>query len=114
MGENVYVGPGCHLGLVELAADVLVGAGVHIPSGGRAHTAADTAVPIREQPFVRTRIRVGQGSWVGSAAVVMADVGRDSIVGSGAVVTRPVPDGVVAAGVPARVLKARDSNHLSR
>ena len=109
LGERVYIGPGCHLGLVEFGADVLVGAGVHVPSGGRAHTTTDTDVPIREQPFVRTRIRVGRGSWIGSAAVIMADVGHDSIIGSGAVVTRPVPDGVVAAGVPARVLKARDS-----
>ena len=109
LGERVYIGPHCHLGLVDFDADVLVGAGVHVPSGGRAHTATDTNVPIREQPFVRTRIRVGRGCWIGSAAVIMADVGCDSIIGSGAVVTRPVPDGVVAAGVPARVLRARDA-----
>jgi virginiamycin A acetyltransferase len=114
LGERVYVGPGCHLGLVDLGADVLIGAGVHIPSGGRAHATSDTNVPIRDQPFVRTRIRVGHGSWIGSAAVVMADVGHDSIVGSGAVVTKPVPDRVVAAGVPARVLKARDAGHSPR
>jgi acetyltransferase-like isoleucine patch superfamily enzyme len=38
----------------------------------------------------------------------MADVGRDSVIGAGAVVTGPIPDGVVAAGVPARVLRRRD------
>jgi virginiamycin A acetyltransferase len=52
-------------------------------------------------------IRIGAGTWIGSAAVVMADVGHDAVVGAGAVVTRPVPDAVVAAGVPARVLRAR-------
>ena len=114
LGERVYIGPGCHLGLIELGADVLIGAGVHIPSGGRAHETSDSSVPIREQPFVRTRIRVGHGSWIGSAAIIMADVGHDSIVGSGAVVTRPVPDRVVAAGVPARVLKARDAGQSPR
>ena len=40
-----------------------------------------------------------------AAAVVMADVGRDTIVGAGAVVTRPLPDRVIAAGVPARVVR---------
>ena len=40
----------------------------------------------------------------------MADVGRDSVVGAGAVVTRSVPDRVVAAGVPARVVKRRDAS----
>ncbi len=33
LDENVYVGPRCHLGLVHLERDVLVGAGVHITSG---------------------------------------------------------------------------------
>jgi acetyltransferase-like isoleucine patch superfamily enzyme len=37
----------------------------------------------------------------------MADVGRDTIVGAGAVVTRPLPDRVVANGVPARVVGDR-------
>jgi acetyltransferase-like isoleucine patch superfamily enzyme len=38
----------------------------------------------------------------------MADVGRESVVGAGAVVTRPIPDRVMAAGVPARVRRRRD------
>ena len=107
LDENVYVGPRCHLGLVHLGADVLLGAGVHIPSGGRIHGIGDPSRPIREQPGERAMIRIGAGTWIGSAAVVMADVGHDAVVGAGAVVTRPVPDAVVAAGVPARVLKAR-------
>jgi acetyltransferase-like isoleucine patch superfamily enzyme len=107
LDENVYVGPRCHLGLVHLGADVLLGAGVHIPSGGRIHGIGDPSRPIREQPGERVMIRIGAGTWIGSAAVVMADVGHDAVVGAGAVVTRPVPDAVVAAGVPARVLRAR-------
>jgi len=105
--ENVYVGPRCHLGLVHLERDVLIAAGVHIPSGGNIHDISDTSRPVREQRFERQVVRVGAGSWVGSAAVVMADVGRETVVGAGAVVTRPLPDGVVAAGVPARVVRSR-------
>ena len=52
-------------------------------------------------------VRIGAGSWIGSASVVMADVGRQSIVGAGAVVTRPVPEYSFAAGVPARVVYDR-------
>jgi acetyltransferase-like isoleucine patch superfamily enzyme len=34
----------------------------------------------------------------------MADIGRNSVVGAGSVVTRIIPNNVVAAGAPARVL----------
>jgi virginiamycin A acetyltransferase len=54
-------------------------------------------------------VRIGSGTWVGAGAVIMADVGRGSIVGAGAVVTKPVPDRVLAAGVPARVIRSRDA-----
>jgi acetyltransferase-like isoleucine patch superfamily enzyme len=105
--ENVYIGPNCHLGLVHVEPEVLIGAGCHVPSGGRTHAFADPATPLREQPGERRQVRIGAGSWIGSAAVVMADVGRNTIVGAGAVVTRPLPDWSIAAGVPARVVKSR-------
>ncbi len=104
---RVYVGPGCHLGLVHLERDVLVGPGVHIPSGPATHGTGDTSRPIREQAGVRTLVRVGAGSWIGCNAVVMADVGADTVVAAGAVVTTALPPQVIAGGVPARVLKSR-------
>jgi acetyltransferase-like isoleucine patch superfamily enzyme len=106
--ENVYIGPRCHIGLAHLERDVLLASGVHIPSGGQSHGTADLDVPIRDQPTKWKMVRIGAGTWVGSAAVVMADVGRDTVIGAGAVVTKPITDRVVAAGVPARVLKRRD------
>ena len=104
--DHVYVGPRCHLGLVHLEADVLVAAGVHIPSGAHTH-GTDTSAPIRDQPGTRRLVRIGGGSWIGSNAVILADVGRHTIIGAGAVVTQPIPDGVVAAGVPAKVVRQR-------
>jgi acetyltransferase-like isoleucine patch superfamily enzyme len=106
--ENVYVGPRCHVGLAHLERDALLGAGVHVTSGGQTHGFADPGVPIREQPASHKMVRIGAGAWIGSAAVVMADVGRDTVVGAGAVVAKPLPDRVIAAGVPARVVRSRD------
>ena len=105
--ENVYVGPRCFLGLVHLERNVLVAAAVHIPSGPHTH-GTDPSRPIREQKGDRRLIRIGAGSWIGSNAVVLADVGRDTVVAAGAVVTHPMPDGVIAAGVPARIVRQRD------
>ena len=107
LDENVYVGPRCHLGLVHLERDVLVGAGVHIPSGSATHGTEEVSRPIREQDRPKALVTVGAGAWIGSAAVVMADVGHGSVVGAGSVVTQPVPALVIAAGVPARVLRER-------
>jgi acetyltransferase-like isoleucine patch superfamily enzyme len=107
IADRAYVGPRCHLGLVDIEANVLIAAGVHIPSGAQTH-GTDASMPIRDQPGRRVRVRIGAGSWIGSNAVVLADVGRDTVVAAGAVVTRPLPDRVIAAGVPARVLRSRD------
>jgi acetyltransferase-like isoleucine patch superfamily enzyme len=107
IGENVYIGPRCHIGLVDIGRDALLAAGVHATSGARSHGFMDPSRPIREQEGELTRVHIGAGVWVGSAAVVMADVGRDTVVGAGAVVTKPLPEGVIAAGVPARVLRSR-------
>ena len=107
LDERAYIGPGCHLGLVHVERDVLIAAGVQIPSGSMTHRIDDVTRSIRDQPSAERLVRIGAGSWIGAAAVVMADVGRDTVIGAGAVVTQPVPGGVVAAGVPARVIRIR-------
>jgi virginiamycin A acetyltransferase len=107
LDENVYVGPFCALGRVHLERDVLVAGGVHIPSGADTHATALVETAIREQGGTRQLVRVGQGTWIGNGAIVMADVGRDCVIGAGAVVTRAIPDRSVAVGVPARVIHVR-------
>jgi virginiamycin A acetyltransferase len=112
--RRAYIGPRCHLGLVHIEQDVLLAAGVHVPSGGAIHGISDVTRPIREQEGTIALVRIGEGSWVGSAAVVMADIGRHSIVGAGSVVTKPVPEFVIAAGVPAKIIRSRKESESTR
>lgn len=105
--ELAYIGPGCHLGLVHIEKEALVAAGVHITSGARIHGFDDPTKPIREQEGSLQLVTIGERSWIGSAAIVMADVGKNSIIGAGAVVTKPIPDNVIAVGIPAQVIQQR-------
>jgi virginiamycin A acetyltransferase len=109
IGANVYVGPYCSLGSVTIERDVLIATGAHVLSGARMHGTGDISRPIREQPGEFVHVTIGAGAWIGAGAVVMADVGPDAIVGAGAVVNKPIPGRVIAAGVPAHVIRNRDS-----
>jgi acetyltransferase-like isoleucine patch superfamily enzyme len=107
VGANVYTGPFCCLGDVTLEDDALLGSHVSVMNGGAQHGIDRLDVPIREQPGTWPRVRIGRDSWVGDRAVVLADVGAHCVVAAGAVVTKPLPDYAVAAGMPAKVLRSR-------
>lgn len=106
---NAYIGPQCNIGWAHVERDVLLAAGVQIPSGPNTHGIARLDIPIRDQPGEPRLVRIGEGSWVGNGAIVMADVGRHAVVAAGSVVTKPIPDFAIAAGVPARVIRQRDA-----
>jgi acetyltransferase-like isoleucine patch superfamily enzyme len=108
IGRGVYIGAYCSLDEVLIEDDVLVGSWASLMNGGREHGIDRLDIPIRFQPGRRQRVTIGSDSWIGEGAIVMADVGRHCVVGAGAVVTRPVPDYAIAAGVPARVISWRD------
>lgn len=107
LGRNVYVGAYCILGDVTIEDDVLIASQVSLFNGARQHGTDSLDVPIREQPGCFPRITIGRDSWIGERAVVMADIGRHCVVAAGAVVTKPVPDYAIVAGVPARIVSYR-------
>ncbi len=53
-------------------------------------------------------VTIEDNVWLGARVIVMPGVtiGRDSVIGAGSVVTADVPPRTVAAGVPAKVVKA--------
>src|SRR5262245_21689266 len=108
VGRNVYVGPYCCLGNVTLDDDVLLGSQVSVMNGSAEHAIERVEVPIREQPGVWPRVRIGRDTWIGDRAVVMADVGAHCVIGAGSVVTKPIPDYAIAVGTPAKVIRYRE------
>jgi acetyltransferase-like isoleucine patch superfamily enzyme len=107
LGRRVYIGTCSTLGLVTLEDDVLLASNVDIVSGAGQHVFDDRDVPIREQGGAFTRVVVGADSWIGTKCVVMADVGMGCVVGAGSIVSKPIPQGSIAVGSPARVVGRR-------
>jgi acetyltransferase-like isoleucine patch superfamily enzyme len=132
LGNGVFLGRGtilsCKDGDIELGDHVNIGFNSEIFSGsavtvgryglfaaytylvGGGHAFDDAGVPVLEQDRTSRGITLGENVWLGAGAKVMdgVSIGRDVVVGAGAVVTASLPDRVVAAGVPARIVRQRD------
>ena len=68
---------------------------------------------IQEQPLhTKGDIVVGDDAWLGFGVIVLDGVriGKGAVVGAGSVVSDDIPDGSIAVGVPARVVKMRKDN----
>lgn len=106
IGHRVYIGSRCQIGHADIGDDTMLADGVQLLSGGKQHGTAQRGTRFQDQAGEATRITVGSNSWIGSGAIVMANVGSDCIIGAGSVVTKPIPDGQVAVGNPARVIRS--------
>lgn len=67
-------------------------------------------IPISKQPLQsKGGITIKDGAWLGFGVIVLSGVtiGEGAVVGAGSIVTQDIPDGGVAVGVPAKVVKMR-------
>lgn len=111
-GVNIELGERCFFNFncvvldvcpVRVGAHTLFGPGVQILTPLHPLDAASR----RSQEYGRP-IEIGDDVWVGGGALILAGVrvGSRSVVGAGSVVTRDIPEGVLAAGNPCRVIRA--------
>jgi acetyltransferase-like isoleucine patch superfamily enzyme len=107
-GDDVWISVDSYVDYAVIGSHVLIGQHVVILSGRRHHKFDRVDVPIKQQGNPpKEPLSIGDGAWIGGNATVMADVGRDAIVGAGSVVVNPVPDYAVVAGNPARFIRDR-------
>lgn len=107
LGDRAYLGRNCNIGFGRIGSNVMLADNVVVLSGGREHSMEHSGRSMHDQQQIFRRVTIGDGSWIGVGAIIMEDVGRDCIVGAGAVVNKGIPDGAIAVGVPAKVIKFR-------
>jgi acetyltransferase-like isoleucine patch superfamily enzyme len=108
IGDEVGVS-GCSISAserIEIADRVLIGSGCLITDSD-AHP-LDPAARRRNEPPRTAPIVIEEDVFIGARSIVLKGVriGRGSVIGAGSVVARSIPAGVVAAGNPARVVRA--------
>ena len=106
LDDDVYLGRYCLLGNVRIGKGVMVADFARVVTG--IHGTAE-GLSMREQETTYLTITLADESWIANGAIILADVGRGAVVGAGSVVTKPVADGDVVVGNPARVLRSRGS-----
>lgn len=130
MGENVWVSANVSLspgedGKTFIAIDngVSIDENVFIDYTGGvtikedAHIARNTYISTHTHGYdyrnkpVGIPLVIGERAFIGSFSKILHNVryiGKDSVIGTGSVVTKDVPDGAIVAGSPAKILKYRD------
>jgi acetyltransferase-like isoleucine patch superfamily enzyme len=89
--QSVEIGAGCAIGQYCIIMDN----DYHIPGHLEAMPPANP-------------VRIGNGVWLGARVVVLpgSNIGDGSVIGANSVVKGCIPPGVIAAGMPARVLRS--------
>ncbi len=110
IGARTIVNVGGYLsgeGGLEIGEDVLIGPHAKLLSAGHAIDEGD--VIIARNRITRAKITIEDGAWIGAGAIVLEGVtiGRGAVVAAGALVRQDVPAGMVAAGMPARLVRVR-------
>lgn len=106
LGDHVYLNFSC---VILDNNEVLIGSHVMIGPAVQIYTAAHPLeAEVRNQGWeVAASIAIADNVWIGGGAILLPGVtiGRNAVVGAGAVVSRSVPADVVVAGNPARVIR---------
>lgn len=111
IGDNSVIGVRCMFsGKVRIGNNVMIAPEVFIYARNYAHGCTD--IPMVQQGYEEERpVVIEDDVWIGARATILPGVtiGKGSIVGASAVVTKDVPPYAIVGGNPARVLKRRNA-----
>lgn len=104
VGKNVFINAGCKF---QDQGGILIDDGALIGHNVVLATLNHDFHPNKRANMVPAPIKIGKNVWVGSNTTIVpgVSIGDGSIIAAGAVVTKDVPENVVAAGVPAKIIR---------
>jgi Acetyltransferase (isoleucine patch superfamily) len=110
LDDNVNIGFNCEIvsaNEVRVGKNVLFGAYTYLICADHDFDRVD--VPVSEQGRSARGIYVEDNVWFGAGVKVLdgVTIKRDSIIGTGSVVTKDIPEYSIAIGTPAKVVKDR-------
>ncbi len=111
IGDRCSIGRASHVVAhrsVVIGDDVMTGPHCYVTDQN--HVYADPGTPVGEQWPAEDPVEIGAGSWLGAGAIILPGtrLGRNTVVGAGAVVRGEFPDHAVLAGVPAKLIRRYD------
>jgi acetyltransferase-like isoleucine patch superfamily enzyme len=110
IGNNVGIAQNCFIqvrGKVDIGNNVIFGPNVSIFSEN--HIFNDPDLPVNAQGESRKGIKIGDGVWIGTRAVILdgVTIGENSIIAAGSIVNKNVLPFSLVGGVPAKLIKFR-------
>lgn len=112
IGSNVCLGDDCHItaiNKIEIGDNVLVGKKVTITdnSHGKSNMHSLIISPVKRSLYSLGPVYIEDGVWVGDKVTILPNVriGKNSIIGANAVVTKNIPPNCIAVGIPAKIIK---------
>lgn len=110
LNDGVDIGFNCEiysLSRVEIGENTLMAAYTYVIGGGHMTTELDTL--FKDQKKHGRGINIGKNVWLGAKSIVMdgCDIGSNTVIGAGAIVTKSIPPYSIAVGIPAEVIKDR-------
>ena len=109
-GDHISIGPFCTLNshsFIDIGSNVSVSPYCSIQPGSK--DTSNNGTGLLQKPRTSKGNRIGDNVWIGAGVTLLdgVEIGSDTIIGAGAVVTESIPSHVVAVGVPAKVIKSR-------
>lgn len=102
---HVYIGNYALIGSAHLGEHCLIGSRASIVSGKYLHEKNPDGTWSASSSDRIEKISVARHVWIGEGAIIIADIGEGSCVGSGSVVSTKVKPNIMVAGNPARFVK---------